>query len=106
IELLRKAVTLDPGFALAKARLAYRIYFLGVYSGDLTFMEQAISLAEAAATLDPTLAYPPFVLGSAASFKGQDALARLSFLRALELDPANNTGAMNNLSVPDTHFGR
>src|SRR5437773_3054122 len=78
---------------------------MGQSTGPSTLVDEAIGLAEAAAALDPMLASPHFVLGSAASFKGQDALARLSFLRALELDP-NHFVAMDNLSNHDTDFGR
>jgi eukaryotic-like serine/threonine-protein kinase len=104
IELLKKALDLDPRFAMAKARLAYRT--LGTsYSGDLTSVDQAIVLAKEAAILDPTLASPHVVLGTAATFMGQDAQGRLSFLRALDLDP-NDSNAMDNLSILDGQSGR
>jgi tetratricopeptide (TPR) repeat protein len=104
IALLRKALDLDPGFAAAQARLAYRIFFLGYYD-DPKYLDEAISLAQAAASLDPALATAQFALGSAYSQKGLGDQARLSFLRALELDP-NHSGSMSNLSIHENHFGR
>jgi tetratricopeptide (TPR) repeat protein len=96
MELLTKALTLDPRFAVAKSRLAYRNFFLS-YRGDASAVDRAIALAREAADIDPTLAYPHFVLGSAYGVKGQDAQARLAFMRALELDP-NHTVTMSSLS--------
>jgi serine/threonine protein kinase/Flp pilus assembly protein TadD len=104
IGLLRKALDLDPRFAAAKARLAYRTFFLGYYD-DPKYVDEAISLARGAASIDPTLAAPHFALASAYSVKGLGDQARLSFLRALELDP-NHTSSMNNLSIHESHFGR
>jgi len=104
IALLRKALDLDPRFAAAQARLAYRIFFLGYYD-DPKYVDEAISLAQAAASIDPTLAAPHFALGGAYSVKGLGDQARLSFLRALELDP-NHSGSMSNLSIHESHFGR
>ena len=103
-ELLRQALGLDPRFAVAKARLAYRTFFMA-YMGDAAALDRAIALAREAADVDPTLAYPHFVLGSAYVLKGVDAEARLAFMRALELDP-NQMLAMSNLSVHEFKFGR
>jgi TolB-like protein len=104
MELLKQALALDPRFAAAKARLAYRIFFLS-NRGDSAAIDRAITLAREAADLDPTLAYPHFVLGSAYSSKGQDAQARLAFMRALELDP-NHSSSMSNLSYHEYDYGR
>jgi TolB-like protein len=104
IDLLKKALDFDPRFAMAKARLAYRTLQLA-YSGDRTFIDQAIVLAQEAAILDPTLSTPHLVLGAAARDKGQDAEGRLSFLRALDLD-SNDIRAMQNLSILDGQSGR
>jgi TolB-like protein/tRNA A-37 threonylcarbamoyl transferase component Bud32 len=96
IEHLRQALALDPQFALARGHLAYRLLFLAVYDGA-SFLDQAITEAEAAVRMDPSLSYGYFALGSAYSRKGLAAQARQAFHRALELDP-NNTAAMNNFS--------
>jgi eukaryotic-like serine/threonine-protein kinase len=104
MELLRQALALDPRFAVAKAQLAYRTFFMS-YMGDASAVDRSIALAREATELDPTLAYPHFVLGGAYSMKGLDAQARLAFMRALELDP-NFTSAMNNLSYHEYRSGR
>ena len=104
MKLLEQAIALDPKFAVAKSYLAYRIFFLN-YRGDTTAVDRAIAMAQDAAEIDPTLAYAPYVLGSAYSMKGIDSKARLGFMRALELDPSF-TNAMNNLSFHEYRFGR
>ena len=95
-EQLRRALSLDPDFALARAHLAYRLLFMAVYDGA-SFLEQAIAEGEEAARIDPSLSYAYFALGSAYGRKGLSAKSRQAFHRALELDP-NNTSAMNNFS--------
>jgi protein kinase/serine/threonine-protein kinase len=104
MKLLNQAIALDPRFAVAKARLAYRVYF-EINRGDAAAPDRAMAMAREAADLDPTLAYPHFVLGSALTMKGRDAQARLEFMRALELDP-NHTPTMSNLSFHEYLFGR
>ena len=102
--LLNRALALDPRFAVAKSRLAYRIYFLH-HRGDTASLDRSIVLAREAADLDPNLPHPHSVLGSAYMAKGLDAPARLAFMRALELDPSN-TSAMSNLSFHEYLCGR
>ena len=96
IALLEQALALDPQFALAKARLSYRVFFRA-YTEDLKYANDAIALALEAAAIDPTLAAPHMTLGSAYGLLGRIEQARQSFLRALELDP-NHVGSMDNLS--------
>ena len=96
IELLRQVLALDPQFALARGHLAYRLLFLATYEGG-SFLDQAITEAEAAVRTDPSLSYGYFALGTVYGRKGLAAQSRQAFHRALELDP-NNTSAMNNFS--------
>jgi TolB-like protein len=96
IEHLRRALTLDPAFALARGHLAYHLLFLSTYDGP-SYLDQAITEAEAAVRMDPLLSYGYYALGTAYSRKGMSAQSRQAFHRALELDP-NNTAAMNNFS--------
>jgi adenylate cyclase len=96
IEQLRQALALDPQFALARGHLAYRLLFLASYDGP-SYLDQAITEAEAAVKIDPSLSYGHFALGTAYGRKGLGAQSRQAFHRALELDP-NNTSAMNNFS--------
>ncbi|MGH9312588.1 MAG: protein kinase domain-containing protein [Vicinamibacterales bacterium] len=104
IEVLRRALALDPAFATAQARLGYRLIFMGYYDNP-SFIDQGIVEAEAALRQNPSLPAGHFALASAYSMKGYAARARLSFLRALDLDP-NHTGSMNNLSIHEGLFGR
>ena len=104
IDLLRKAIALDPRFAAAQARLAYRLVFMG-YFDDPKYVEQGIAEAQAALRVDPNLPAGYFTLATAYSIKGLEAQARQAFLRALELDP-NNVSAMDNLSNHEANFGR
>ena len=96
IERLRKALALDPQFALARGHLAYRLLFMANYDGA-SYLDQAIAEAEAAVGMDSSLSYGYFALGTAYGRKGLAAQSRQAFHRALELDP-NNTSAMNNFS--------
>ncbi len=96
MEQLRKALALDPQFALARGHLAYRLMFMANYDGA-PYLDQAIAEAEATVRMDPSLSYGYFALGTAYGRKGLGAQSRQAFHRALELDP-NNTSAMNNFS--------
>ena len=104
MDLLRRAIALDPQFALARARLAYRLVFMAYYD-DQSYIDKGIAEAQDALRVDPNLPHGHFTLGTAYTLKGLDAQARQAFLRALELDP-NNVVAMDNLSVHEAVFGR
>ena len=67
--------------------------------------DEAIAMALDAAAVDPTLADPHFVLGSAYGLLGRIEQSRQSFLRALELNP-NHLGSMDNLSYAYALAGR
>jgi len=104
IEMLRKAVALDPQFAAAQARLAYRLVFMGYYD-DPSYIDKGIAEAETALRMNPSVSAAHFTMATAYGMKGMDAQARVSFLRALELNP-NDTAAMANLSVLEAAYGR
>ena len=95
IDLLERALALDPRLARAQAALAYRVFFRA-YTEDRKYADEAIRLALDAAAIDSTLAAPHFALGSAYGLLGRLEQSRLAFLRALELDP-NHVGSMQNL---------
>jgi serine/threonine protein kinase/tetratricopeptide (TPR) repeat protein len=104
MDVLRKALALDPRFATAQARLGYRLVFMAYYD-DPSYIDQGLAETQAALRVDPNLPYAYFTLGTAYTMKGMDAQARQAFLRALELDP-NNVLAMDNLSIHEATFGR
>jgi TolB-like protein len=104
IELLRKAVALDPRFAMAHATIGFRQVVMGYYDAPSN-VDEGIMTTQTALKLNPSLPFAHFVLGTGHAMKGEGGKGRLAFLRALELDP-NNTSAMANLSVLESNFGR
>jgi TolB-like protein len=104
IELLNKALALDPGFAEAQARAAYRFVFMGYYD-DPSWIDKGIAEAEAVLRIDPGHPYAYFTLGTAYAMKGQGARSRQAFLRALELNPSSG-GLLSNFSIAEMLYGR
>ena len=104
IGLLKKAVALDPKFAEAQARAAYRLVFMGYYD-DPSWVDKGIAEAEAALRIDPALPFGHFTLGTAYAIKGHGARSRQAFLRALELIPSGG-GLLSNFSIAEMQYGR
>jgi non-specific serine/threonine protein kinase len=104
IEQLRRALTLDPRFALARAHLGYRLMFLSNYDNG-SYLDEAIKEGDAAVAMDPTLAYGYYALGTAYGRKGLAVQSRQAFQRALQLDP-NDTSAMLNFKNEEIRRGR
>ena len=104
IGLLKKALALDPKFAEAQARAAYRLVFMGYYD-DPSWIDKGIAEAEAALRIDPELPAGYFTLGTAYAMKGQGARSRQAFLRALELNPSGG-GLLSNFSIAEMLYGR
>ncbi len=68
IELLKKAIKLDPNFAEAYATLArcyYRRTYFGLATAPTALLDSAIATSQKAIALDPELALGYFALGSA-----------------------------------------
>jgi len=102
IELLTKAVSLDPTFAVAHTRLAYRTFFLGYYE-DPKYVDQSITIAQRAIELDPGLPAAHMALASAYGQKGWASRSREAFQKALSLDPGGTGGgALSNIAVLDS----
>jgi serine/threonine-protein kinase len=104
IELLRTALALDPSFALARSRLAYRLVFMGYYD-DPSYVLKGIAEAEAAIATDPSQPNAYVALATGYMLRGLNAQARQAYLRTLELDP-NHVVSMYNLSLLDGAVGR
>jgi TolB-like protein len=104
IGLFRKALAIDPKYADAQSRLAYRLIMLGQYD-DPANMDKGIAEAHAAVASDPLLPQAHFTLASAHGMQGRDAEARQAFQRTLELNP-NHATAMYNFSILEVWFGR
>jgi TolB-like protein len=105
IEVLRRAVALDPQFALAHAVLAQRLMVAGATTGRAADLLRAVEAAERAVQLDPFLSRAHHALGSALNRLGRVDEARIAMQRAIEVD-ANNTSAMSDLSLYESTAGR
>ncbi|AHG93371.1 protein kinase (plasmid) [Gemmatirosa kalamazoonensis] len=104
MDLLRRAVALDAGFALAHYELAHRYTFLA-YGRGSAYVDSGMAQARAAIAADPELANGYFVLGDLQSYSGRFDDARASYLRSLALDP-NYDWAMNDLGFNEELAGR
>jgi tetratricopeptide (TPR) repeat protein len=104
IALLKEAIVRDPGFALAQAKLAVRLGFLGDY-GDHAYFKEALMTAQKAVQLDPALGQAHHAVAVSYMRFGRLSEARLSFLRAAELAP-NMFGAMADLSIAEMGLGQ
>ena len=102
IELLEKALELDPGFALAQARMAYRTFFLAYY-GDPKYLDLSIEQAQRAVEMDPTLGAARLALASGYAVKGWAAKSRQEFLKGLEVAP-NDLSPVSNLAVLESEI--
>ena len=105
IELLRKALDLDPNFALAQARLSYRTFFLAYYD-DPKYLDLAIEQARRSIEMDPTLSTGFVALASAYAVKGWAAKARSAFLKAQELNPGDGSPVANLAVTESEVLGR
>jgi serine/threonine protein kinase/tetratricopeptide (TPR) repeat protein len=86
LELLRKAIELDPEYAAAWAQIADRYSSLAI--GDPVWLPEARAAAWRALELDPQLAEGHAVLGSIAFYHDWDwDTARRELERAMELNP-------------------
>jgi len=94
IEMLKKALTLDPGYSRAHSRLAALYSVNSNYVGGLAF-SKALPLIERHARLateiDPSLAEPFAALGSAWGERRKFLQSEEAFSRALKLDPNDVT---------------
>src|SRR5438132_7981207 len=103
LRMLQQAIQLDPKFAVAQARMAYRTIFQS-YFDDPQYIDSGMEMARKALALDASLADAHFALAFGYYQKGQATNARLSLLKAIELTPSHD-GAMMNLSAQETDLG-
>ena len=104
VDLMRQAVRADSSFAKAHAELARRFMFLSLYD-DPAYRDSGLVAARKAISLQPDLALGHYFLGGLQASGGQLTEARLSYLKALELDPSLD-GAMVDLSENESILGR
>jgi TolB-like protein/Tfp pilus assembly protein PilF len=105
IELFRKALELDPDYALALAGLAdayaQRVDKYGYAASSL---DSVIAIARTAIAKDPTLADGYKALGLAYQLKGWSKMGSEAYRKALELNPKCHA-ALANLGLTDCVFG-
>ena len=89
IELLEKAIEIDPKYALAHAGQAETFVLVGIYSHrPHDVMPKMLAAANRAIELDPLMAAPHSALGLYFFHYAWDwDAAEASFLRAIEIDP-------------------
>ena len=88
----RKAIELDPNFALAYAGLADSLSIRVEYGAPfLATLEQAAAAADTALKLDPGLSEAWASSGAIAQFHEQNDRAEQMYRRAIELNPNNAT---------------
>ena len=90
-EMFRKAVQIDPGYALAYTMLGHTHlvdWTLG-WNQDAQSIERAFELAQKSIALDDSLAEPHELLGNICLWKKQHEQAIAALERAISLDPNN-----------------
>jgi TolB-like protein/Flp pilus assembly protein TadD len=98
IVLFRKALELDPGYALAYTGLADAFaQKAGVFGSDETWLDSSIIMSRKAITLNADLAEAYKSLGVVFAYKGKFRSAIEYYKKALELNP-NYGPAINNIS--------
>jgi TolB-like protein/Flp pilus assembly protein TadD len=104
MDMLQRAIALDPQFALAHSVLARRYHFRGSTTGPKDRLH-ALEIARTAVSLDPQLPRAHFGLATVLNGLGRFDEARLAMHRAIELDP-NFWNAIMDLSLIETNAGR
>jgi tetratricopeptide (TPR) repeat protein len=86
-KLFRDAIAIDPGFALAFARLADTLRIRYALSGNEQLLDEASSYVNEAIHLNADLSPVQVVLGRIHAMRGNIDLAFAAFERALSIDP-------------------
>jgi len=105
IGLFRDAVTLDPRFALAFARLADGLRIRYALTGDEAWLDEATENVEEAVRLNTDLAPVQVALGRIHAMRGNIDLAFAALERALSID-ANDAVANQAIAGVYTRLGR
>ncbi len=105
IELFREASELDPGFALAFARLADGLRIRYALTREDNWLDEASSFADVAVGLNSDLAPVQVTIGRIHMAQGNLDLAFAAMERAVAIDP-NNAYANENLARVLEQLGR
>jgi serine/threonine-protein kinase len=104
IDLLRRAVVLDPQGAEAYSEIANACYFLGAF-GDLSALARGVDAANRALEIDPELASGHRGLALNLHQLGRLREALPAYRKAITLDPSY-TGGLHDLSFGENTAGR
>jgi TolB-like protein/tetratricopeptide (TPR) repeat protein len=104
IELLERAIALDPSFALGYAALSRRYAFRGGLTGREDYV-RAADTARKAVSIDPQLSRAHYALSNALAYLGQVDDSRLAMQRSIELD-ANSWNSLEDFSLLESNAGR
>ncbi len=106
IDMLRKAIGLDPRFARAHAELglAFRQRYI-TYGFPAAWADSALEQGMKAVELDPTGAEGYRTLGSGYEALGKNSLALQSYRKAIELNP-NYAAAIGGVGWGEYYIGR
>lgn len=91
LELLEKAVELDPSFASAHGGIAFSLYvyvIMGVSNDRAADLERGLTAGQTAVSLDENDPFAHVGLGRIHIVRGEHQMAVASFDRALELNPS------------------
>ncbi len=102
VELFRKALAADPGFALAEAGLAQTFWKLFEDSRDPSWAARAEESARKALALAPQLAEVHIALGTIEQGTGESSLAAEEFRRALEINPRSSEAFVGLAKAQET----
>lgn len=103
IELLESALDLDPGYANARALLAW-YYGWSACSGGVHSLAAARAHAEQAVRTDGSSAWARFALASVLNLEARHFAALIELRHAVELDPSHSF-ALQDLSFGLNHMG-
>lgn len=105
IDLFHEAISIDPGFALAYARLAEAFRIQYALTGEANRLDQAVSSVDEAVRLNADLAPVQVALGRIHATRGNTDLAFAALKRALEID-ANDASANRAIAKLYSRLGR
>jgi tetratricopeptide (TPR) repeat protein len=104
-EKFREATLLDPGFALAYARLGDALRMRYLLTRDDALLDEAAENVNAAVGMNPDLSPVQVALGRVLSAQGNHDLAHAAINKAISIDP-NDPNANSALAAQYVRLGR
>jgi adenylate cyclase len=97
LEIARRAVSLDPRDAEARARLAFMLLGQGDHDGAIAEVERALAIS-------PNLANAHAVLGQILLHTGRPQEGRIALEKSIRLDPRDTFAQLNLMNVAISFF--